>query len=249
MTDEELILAWLDGDLEPGEAARAAQLVDRDASLRELAARYRELRRHAGSAFAGDLAEPVPAHWIERIDAAFAPAAPVQPVDLDAFRAARRAKGSTWIWSGALAASMVAAFVAGRLTPQDRPGLVRDREGVLVASSALSEGLSEARSGAARPLEGQVMKIALSVRTAAGNYCREAVIEGTGVRQHLLACRDKGEWRIEGLARTTAAEGGEYALASGSSDPMDSLLRDLGGEVLDEQSEVRAITHRWKAQR
>lgn len=249
MIDDEMFFAWLDGDLDPADAARVAEIVQQDSSLGERAARYRELRRQARGAFADDLDEPVPPAWLDRIDATFEPAETAQLFDLAAVREARRPRSARWGWNVAIAASLVAAFTAGVLIPRDRPGLFNDKGGVLIASSALASGFDEARGGVPQIIDGQTFEVGLTVKTAAGDYCREAFLNGGRAAQHVLACREGGDWRIEGLVGVDAKARGEYALASGSDSLIDGLLAGLGGDTLDRAGEARAIKHRWQAQR
>lgn len=249
MTDDEKFFAWLDGDLDRSEAARVADIVRQDPSLQERAARYRELRQQAREAFAGDLDEPVPSAWADRIDTAFTPIETAEVFDLAAAREARHSRSYRWWRSGAIAASLVAAFVLGGLVPQGRPTLFDDKGGALVASSALADGLNEVRSGMSRTMDGQRFRVGLSVKTAAGRYCREAFLDGGSAAQHMLACRDGDDWRIQGLVGIDASGRGEYALASGSDSPIDTMLIKLGGAVLDRSGETRAIQHLWHAQR
>ncbi len=249
MIDDEMFFAWLDGDLDPADAARVVEIVQQDSSLQERAARYRELRQQAQGAFADDLDEPVPPAWLDRIDAAFTPVETAQLFDLATVREARRPRSFRWGWNGAIAASLVAAFTVGALIPRDQPGLFDDSGGVLIASSALANGLNEARSGVPQLIDGHTFKVGLTVKTAAGDYCREAFLNGGGAAQHVLACREGGDWRIEGLVGVDAKERGEYALASGLDSPIDALFARLGGDALDRAGETKAIEHRWQPQR
>ncbi|HEX8667195.1 MAG TPA: hypothetical protein VF727_02345 [Allosphingosinicella sp.] len=242
--DDQTLFAWIDGMLPAEEQARIARLVAEDPALAERVDRQEALAAAARESFRADLDEPVPDAWIARIDAALPAAGGGRVESLAAARERRRLRWTGWHAGAAAAAALVAGLLLGRTTAGGGE-LVGERGGVLVAAAPVAKALDGARSGLPVPLAGgRSLEIRLSLRSAAGDYCREALVSGAGGGDHLLACRGKQGWRIAGLAHGAAARGGYEAV--GGDSPLDPLLDGIGGEPLDAAAEQAAIAAGWK---
>jgi anti-sigma factor RsiW len=105
--DDETLMAWCDGELEPEIAARVADRVARDPKLAARARAFRRSAELARGAMAPVLAEPIPARLLDAVRA------PAKSAGIVAFRPRAPRKALGW----ALAASVAFAAVLGAATP------------------------------------------------------------------------------------------------------------------------------------
>lgn len=240
---EETFYAFLDGTLAAEERERVAALIAGDRTLAVRLANQQVLAAAARASFSADLEQPIPPGWLEAIDSAdLEPSASV--ASLDVWRARRANRWTGWHVGFAAAASLaLGLYVQG---PERSGSLIDDRDGVLLASASLHEALDIARSGVPLQVDDdRAIDVQLSMRSAAGDYCREALVSaGAKASHHLLACRGGSGWQVVGLAPTAPAEAG-YATASGDT-PFDPLITSMGGEILDGEGERLAIIAGWK---
>jgi anti-sigma factor RsiW len=101
--DDETLMAWCDGELEPAAAARVAARVAREPKLAERARMFRRTAELARGALAPVIAEPVPARLIASIQA------PAKSAKIVPFRARAPRKALGW----AIAASVAFFAVLG----------------------------------------------------------------------------------------------------------------------------------------
>lgn len=115
--DDETLMAWCDGELEPEAAARVADRVARDRKLGARARMFRRSAELARGALAPVLAEPIPARLLAAVQA------PAKSADVVPFRPGavpRKALGWALAASVALAAMLGAGGVfTGRIVPPD----------------------------------------------------------------------------------------------------------------------------------
>jgi anti-sigma factor RsiW len=115
--DDETLVAWCDGELDPAAAARVAARVAREPKLAARARMFRRTAELARGALAPVIAEPVPARLVQAIQA------PAKPAEIVAFRprtAPRKALGWALAASVALAAVLGAGGVfTGRIAAPD----------------------------------------------------------------------------------------------------------------------------------
>lgn len=247
VTDETL-MAWVDGELPPAEAARVAEAVAQDATLAARAARLRGLNDQLRQAFAAELAEPVPDTLAAaaRGEPLAAPAESARVVSLSSRRASR--SRPTWQWAawGGLAATVAMAAV---LLPQWAPGtsggtVQAQADGHLVARGALAEALEHGLSGEMRP---DGTRLLLSFRDRSGEFCRSfAAPAGRG-----LACRAAGQWQVVVLTAPAAAAASVPAdrLRLASADlpaaVLDAIDQRIAGLALDAAQERAARDAAW----
>ncbi|MCJ7421369.1 anti-sigma factor [Sphingomicrobium astaxanthinifaciens] len=221
MTDEEEFFAWLDGELDAEASARVAARVAADPALEALAAEHREL---------GD-----------QLRGAFAPTLAPMPAELLASRpgAERVAANDNRRWASglAIAASLAVAFLFGTQIGGGGegagPGLVGQVDGMVVAQGPLAAALDTRL--AADPA-GEV-RIGLTFADGADRLCRSFAAPGA----QGVACRQRGDWAIEGLF-AGPGEVGDYRMASGG-DPRVAELVDalIVGEPYDAAAEAAAL--------
>ncbi len=222
IVSDEMLSAYLDGELEPAEAARVATLI---ASNAELAAR---LARH------------------RRVDDLLREAAPETPTPdydplVERILGAEPPRSRAALWSAravvALAVTILIGVGAARYLPQDDP--LKITTAGLVARGTLAQALEHQPSmSVAAPAP---ILVALSLRTADGRFCRQFFIKSA---TEGLACREAGGWRVVATAEQRAANG--YRTAGGEDGPVDQAVQALGGEPLDPAAEARALQQGWR---
>ena len=240
--DEETLLAFLDGELDPEEAREVEAAIASDPALAERARAHAELRDLVASAYAPLAEEPVPERLLRAVQGGAAEVA-----DLDAARARRRptralAPGAAW----AMAASLVIGLAAGvgltRLQPQ--PLLAAGPEG-LEAQGALARTLDRqlASQGPAGPV-----RIGLSFRATDGRFCRSFTASAArGLAG--VACRGPSGWRFErAMAAAPEPRTSAYRTAATETPPevLDKIQSMIAGAPLDAQEEAAAKARGWR---
>ena len=215
--DETMVIAWVDGELAPTEAARVEQAVAADPALRDLAEAHRAMRARFAAAFGPIADEPVALPSANVISLAEA-----------------RAKRMRRLWvPGAIAASLAAGLFIGQI---ERPAGVRDRADALALGAPLAHALDTQLSGAHGPV-----RVALSFRAWDGAYCRSfsaTHIDG-------VACRTGDGWTLRYAAPGTA-HSGDYAQAGGDTARASAIAGMIAGEPLDAAQERAARGRGWR---
>lgn len=243
--DEERLLAWVDGALDPTAAAEVAAAVAADPELAALAASHRAVAGRLRGGFDTLLHEPVPA----ALAAAARPAATV--TDLAAARSARdsvrdkrlaaparRFRMPQW---AAIAATLAVGIIAGRMTGELGPQpIVTPSSAGLQASGALAAALDGQLASAP---DNAAVRVQVTFRSRAGEVCRSWSATG----QAGVACHAGDRWRIMASLATPAADTGEYRMA-GSSDPRLLGIIDgmIDGEPFDATRELQARRSGWR---
>lgn len=237
MIDDEKLYSWIDGELSPDEAARIEAAVSADPALRAKADAQRALRERLRAAFAPIADSPAPEAMVAHIRGARM----ADVVDLDTERARRAPPPAAPLrrWS-AIAASLIAGLIGGyalNIAPQ---GPAVERDGAMMASSALAKALDHQLASA--PTDGEV-KVQLTFRDTTGRLCRSFSSDATtGV-----ACREGNDWAVRALFGRAAAKEGAYRQASTSDARvaayMDSIIQ---GEVFDASQEREARAAGWQ---
>ena len=228
MIDDERFFAWLDGELEPAEAAAVGALVAADPALQRKAALHRDFGHRLSAAFDQVTATPVPAGLIAETGRS------AEVVDLADRRRSRTPAWAPVQWA-AMAATLAIGVVAGSMINAGASGPVAREDGQLVASGELEAALY-ARLASAPADEGA--RIGLTFRDSAGGLCRSFTDDGAAG----LACHQGGDWRIRGLFQAGEGQQGEFRMAAGP-DPRLAELVDstIAGEPLDAAAERKAL--------
>lgn len=229
MTDDEKFFAWLDGELEPAEAAEMEARVASDPKLQRLAEQHRALSAQLCGAFDPIAVAPVP----ERLRVA------VQPPAED-FATARRGRAMPSLphWT-AMAATLAIGIFAGTMIPQRGGAPVEVQGGRIYAAAALNRALDTQLASAPA---GDV-RVGLTFRDQAGEVCRSF----TGAVGSGLACREEDRWKLRGLFAASEGQGGAYRMAAGM-DPNLAALVDstMAGEPFVAAQEKAAREGGWK---
>jgi len=240
--DDELLMAYVDGELGATERAAIEAALAQDADLRRRIESQKALRATLQGAFAPTLTEPVP----EALIAAARGTRGDTVVDLASRSAARAPR--TWAmreWV-AMAASVVLGVAIGfSAWHRGQAELVTvAANGTVEARGALADALSHQLASAQSP--SGAVGIGVSFRDQAGHYCRTFTVHrATNVSG--LACEATGKWTVRALAPAGAPSGDGYQMA-GSQMP-DVILRavdeSIAGAPLDAAAERAALAKDW----
>lgn len=227
--DETRIIAWIDGELPPEEAAEVAAAVAADPDLAALADRHRRIRARFEAAFTPLLGDPVPLPRRR----------PARIVSLAAEREERAAdikpqpRWRNWAWPGAVAASLLIGVLIGHGAG---PAGVADRADALALSAPVAQALDRQTSG-----DLGTVNVALSFKDHDGRFCRSFVAQYIGG----VACKADGGWQLR-YAAPIDAQHGDYRMAG--SDPASAkvIATMIAGEPLDAAGERKAIAAGWR---
>ena len=215
--DEAMVIAWVDGELDPERAESIRQAVAVDPALHELAETHRAMRGRFAAAFGGIANEPVALPSAEIVSMADA-----------------RAKRTRRLWvPGAIAASLVVGLFVGQV---ERPVGVTDRADALALAPDLAHGLDTQLSGASGPV-----RVALSFRAQDGAYCRSF----TATHLDGVACRTTSGWTLRYAAPGTSTRG-DYAQAGNDPVRASAIAAMIAGEPLDAEGERAARDRGWR---
>jgi hypothetical protein len=233
MIEDEKFFAWLDGELEPGEAARVEAEVAADPELSRIAAEHRAMAAELRAAF-----EPVANAKVP--DAIAAAAVPPDNVVSLADRREKRARASGAPQWAAMAAALALGIALGTTIDGSSPVAPAEvRGGSLYAASAVDEALDTQLASAA----GGDVRIGMTFRDSAGAICRTFTAQASSG----LACRDGGGWKLRGLFASPEGQASDYRMAAGADPQLLALVDEtIAGEPFDAEQEKAAKANSWK---
>lgn len=239
--DEEKLIAWIDGALEPVDAAAVADAVAADPALAALAESHRRLTTRLRGGFNAILHEPIPA----ALAAVVRPAATV--IDLSAARRTRDDRSAAPVgrrrmpqWA-AIAATLAVGIVAGRMAGEfgPQPILTQGRSG-LQASGQLAAALDDELASV--PVRGPV-RVHVTFRAHDGQICRTWSTAG----QDGVACHSGDRWRIVASVAASTVDTEQYRMAGNSNQKLLGIIDGMiKGETFDAQQEVQARRSGWR---
>lgn len=241
VTDEEL-MAYADGELSDADAARVEGALAIDPALAARLAAHRRLHAALQGHLDPVAHEPVPDALTAMIAAARKEDEAGKVVSLAAARAEREAKAPPrpllQRWGGlAIAASLVLGVMLG--TQLQSGGVIREKNGALVASGALAKGLDTQLASA----EGGSVHILTSFQRNGGDYCR--VFEAASTAG--IACKDEGNWVLERTMASGARQANDYRQAGSAESELMAAAQDMAkGEPLDARQEKAAVAKGWR---
>lgn len=247
---DEILMAYVDGELSPDEAARVAADVARDPAI---AARVRALDASRAAVVAAFPLEPVPDDLVARIRAVAVAARTVESAEATDETFARRTARSNVLpfavpkrvpfWQLPVAAGI--ALVAGlsfALLRQDGAATVVTGFGLL-ETAGLADALGSVPSGEEVAVIGGQLSVIASFEAGDGVLCREFELDEPGGRTVVsVACRDGGEWDMRFAVAAQADDSG-YAPAS-SLDSLEAWLVAIdAGPPMDPENEAAVLEH------
>ena len=237
------LMAYVDGELLPEDAARVAAAVERNAELASMMDHYVESRRRLVGAYGDVLDEPVPDRLVETVRNRGSGNEKVV-----AIRKRRPAISMGW---QALAAGVVLAVgvMIGRWQTSGDGTDDVFATGMIGLESTLATALETVPSQQLTTVSGQQIRVLQSFGTASGINCREYQAGNADRGVTGVACRVSDGWRIEVQVASdppNAAAG--FRPASGVDiAAIDEVLYRLGGlPRFDQQTESCMIDNAWR---
>jgi len=246
--DDDTLQAYVDGELDPAEAARVDAALAQDEVLARRVRQLQALNTQLRAAFDPVLDEPVPARLTAMLQPRATPAVTLTVVQggRDANAGRRRAPPRRrWLMPGAALAASVALLAVGLWWGRAGNELVRMRNGEPYAAGVLGRALDQAL--ASEPDAHAPVAIGLSFRTADGQICRTFTVRTPPARAG-LACHTVAGWELPVLSPSAPAETGELRQAASSLPPAVQAAVDarLRGNVFDAQQERAARAAGWR---
>jgi hypothetical protein len=239
----EILAAYVDGELDPIEAARVEAALAQDPTLADALARHMTLSTRLASAFDPVLSEPLP----ERLLAIAQGGAPqgLAGARRQTGRDGRRmgfvnARPASIPWRGwaAMAACLVVGLTAGVFVPHGQSTVL---SGDMTAQGSLAQALNTGLTSDPQ----QAVHIGLSFRRADGGVCRTFDMTGKGLAG--VACRAGEAWKVQ-VAVPSEAEATEgYRTAASLPAPVAAAVEAMiSGQPFDAAAEKAARDHGWK---
>jgi len=255
---EDVLAAYIDGELEGSERERVEQAIAQDTQLAQRVAQQRAQRDRMRGAFDGVLREAVPQRLAQAAKRA-APAGPAQIIDLARVRAqrARRAtSGQRQLKARryTIAASVAVGLMGGALIQWlSAPGsLTEVHDGSMLARGALARALNEQLTGSAT--SAAAVRVGMTFRARSGNYCRSFTFSGSRSLAG-LACRMQEQWQVLNLigaespaAAANGAGNGQNLRTSAPTLPpalLQAIDERISGEPLNAAAEIKARNNGW----
>ncbi len=235
-TDEQLS-AYLDGELSENESLALEKAMETDPELAQRLDRLAKIDQALSDTYDPILQEPIPDSIMDMLSDNSAKDTSPNIVNF----ADEKEKRKSWLFPSAIAASLIAGFMAANLLQSTTP----NPDGLLITgpvnkNNPLYAALSAQPSGN----EVNTIKPILSFKSTNGEYCREF----TASESRGLACLQSGGWVV--LSQIYEAPNGSetgYATASAQSQAGFDLLIDrlMEGEVLSSEEETNLISAGW----
>jgi hypothetical protein len=232
--DDDMLMAFADGELDEIGSARVERALAQDPALRARLEVQQALRARLAAHYGPVAAEEVPERFRAMLD--------TRVVDLSAARA-RRAR-PLWQSAAALAATLVLGLAIGRtlLVPgASQPGPIAVEGGAMMARGDLAEALdTQLASAQARDA---ATRIGVSFARGDGRLCRTFDSQAAAG----VACRTGTGWQVMVTAAGADGPRGDYRQAGSESLLVQQAAQEMmAGEPLDDAAERRARDSGWR---
>ncbi len=247
--DHERVSAYLDGTMNPEEAAAFEQEIEGNPELAAIVERWQGndalLQRAFDAPEGGGISDAL----LGRLGLAETGAAD-NVVVFDSFRKQDAAQNDNvappkWRWPlvGSIAASLVVAVTVGSFWIA-KPSGIAGEAAFQTAMNGSASGVTVALS------EAQMLTPVLSFEAKDGRLCREFAVEGHEAGNQGIACKSGNQWTVEALVKGGGAlpSNGEIRTAGGKNiASLDAVYSRLGAsDPLNAQKENTYITNGWK---
>jgi hypothetical protein len=247
--DDEILMAYADGELDEAKRAEIAAAIAQDPGLAQRVERHRALRAEVAGAFAPVMDQPVPQRLRDAARSTQPGAAPSRPEaprgNVVQFPArGSRAPGAPWRareWT-AMAASLVLGGLIGWQFMARSAGDFATEGGAVVARGGLARAL-DAQLASNQPADAEV-RIGLTFESTDGAYCRSFVARASSTAG--LACHADGQWRIVTTSAVDAASGEIRQATTMPPAVLQAIEEHMRGDALDAQGEAAAREAGWK---
>ena len=230
MIDDDLLMAYADGELDELGRARVERAIGEDDGLRARLEQQQRLRATLAAHYGPTAEEEVPERLRSMLETNIVHFPPPRPRPRP-------------IWQGvaALAASLVLGLALGRTLLAPAGGPVAIEHGTMVAQGPLADAL-DLQLASAQPA-GAPVRIGISFAASDGRLCRtfdSAALSG-------LACRGEAGWQVMMTAAGAGGPRGDYRQAGSGSPLVAQAAQELmAGEALDADGERRARDAGWR---
>lgn len=240
--NDEVLSAYMDGELEAGETLDVRDAIEADPALGErlaaLTAADALVRKHAHALDQ----QPLPASVLRRLEEPSGAMDTKEP-ESNVIRVDFLRRSCRYVQTHAAAAAClvlalgVVAFVAGRMDGRAVPGV-----------SEYAAALANSTSGDTIRLdESNTLVTRFSFRDESGRFCRQYRLQTPEQSTENVACHADNGWVVIASLDATLADGGEYRPAS-QLPAMDSLLDEMmAGAPLSLTEERQLIRNNWRA--
>ena len=231
MIDDDILMAFVDGELDEIARARVERAVAADPALRARLEQQRKLRATLAAFYGPTAEEAVPERFRAMLES-----------NVVAFPEPKaRAPRPLWQSVIALAATLVLGLALGRTLLAPTGGPVGVANGTMVAQGPLATALDTQLASAQAP--DAATRIGTSFAASDGRLCRtfdSAAMAG-------LACRGDQGWQLIMAAPGSAPAQGGYRQA-GSANPLvaEAAQGLMAGEPFDATAERRARDSGWR---
>jgi len=242
--DDEMLMAFLDGELSTEQNARVEQAISDDTALAARLDRLAQVSELASQAYQPVLGEPVPQRLLDAVwqNNEGQPENDEGQSGASVVNLATRRRSAAGYLPMAIAASV--ALVIGGLLGQQFASDKTDAHNPLYV--ALEQTPSQQRFEAEN---GNMIMPVMSFRASDGRYCREFRISADRKVSVGVACKQQGYWNTEILlaADNRPADSQSYQPASGHSPAaLDAVLDSLwAGVAYDLTEEKSLIQEGW----
>jgi hypothetical protein len=237
--DDEILMAYADGELDDLLNAEISSAIERDPALAQRVQRHRALRAEVAGAYSPVLGQPLPERLLAAAGGSQRRAEVLQFPPRSAAAEGRR--WGTREWAAVAASLVLGMLLSWQFIAPSRGALVTASNGALVARGALARALDSQLASTQRPED--PVQIGLTFRSQDGSYCRSFTLRHAATAG--LACRASGEWRV---AVTTSAAGSEAGVRQASSPPpavLSAIEARIAGDALDAAGEEDARLGGW----
>jgi len=237
---DQLLMAYVDGELSPDLAAMILSRLTEEPELLERLEEHQRLRGELSALYEPVIDEPLPPSLTDLLskddaEAAWTPA-PARGTGLD------RLKGAWPMAATAAAAALVGIGLSEVFHARDP--LTRSPDGRIMASGSLARALENDLAAAKADSDA---KILASFEDRSGQYCR--VFQTGGGHEDGVACKNTGHWLVVALANASGAEPAEgyrqasSALAASIATAVDELQ---ASNAMTPAQERQARTQQWR---
>lgn len=228
---DEMLMAYADGELEPGARVEVERALAEDPALRGALDVQQRLRSRLAGHFAPVADEPPPPRLTALLGGSGAVA------DLAAARE-RKSRRFAWPELAAIAASLALGVTVGQVAFGPRAGPVAIDGGTMLARGELAEAL-ETRLASNQPHKASA-RIGISFEDRSGRFCRTFELPALAG----IACREEQGWAVA-VAASAPASGADYRQA-GSAMVMEQAEAMMASDPLDADAEKRALARGWR---
>lgn len=240
---DEMLSAYLDGELGPVESSQVEAALKADPAL---ALRLQTLeaatRRFVDAIRAADN-EPMPAS----VEALLRPKAD----NVVQFKQAKR-EAPKWLVPAAMAATLAAIILAGGnfgRAPGVDGGAFAVAAGPVDPRSSLHRALEKTPSAEEAAVNGGSIKPVATFHLADGGLCREFIAVSGAYAARAVACRGDRQWTVKIAAEEAAPANGGYQTASGPASAISDYVDGaIAGDALGVEEESALIKGDWKAE-